>query len=111
VSDIWDIQAGENLKAEGMALVQKPVAEQWKSDALAALRQVAGRMEFLTADDVIELVGDPPLPADPRAWGPIISHGCRVGWIEAHGLTKSRRSSCHATPRRVYRSLVYRGAP
>jgi hypothetical protein len=54
---------------------------------------------FLTADDVIEIVGDPPPPADPRAWGPLIRSACLKGWIAPQGLTKSRRASCQPTRR------------
>ena len=73
---------------------------------------VARRKPFFTSDDV-ELrrarIGG-PTTHENRAFGPLMLQAQREGICQPTGrFEASRRRVLHASPRRVWQSLVYRG--
>lgn len=51
-----------------------------------------------------------PLPPDPRAWGAVVNAAVRDGILVRDRFELTKIPPAHATPRPVWRSLIYRRA-
>jgi hypothetical protein len=80
--------------------------------ALSYVQSVAMQQEFLTVDDVVnawEFDGAPRdgTFSDPRVWGVVMRRAHRQGiLIKTDHFKPSQNDTCHATPRRIWRSKV-----
>lgn len=107
------LDAGRAARDEGMGRAALHADFDWLAAALNAVRMVAEARAEFTVDAVqarlVELgVGRPP---EGRAMGAVMVSARQHGLIE--GTDKYEPSSqpqCHANPRRVWKSLVYKGA-
>lgn len=84
-------------------------AEALKSHrAYEALKRVAERQQTFIVDDVQQEWGESF--AEGRAMGAVTLRGIREGIIEGtNEYRPSARENCHKNPRRVFKSLIYKG--
>lgn len=77
---------------------------------MAAL-DAAMALPELTSDDVIERIPESFRTHELRALGPVMVRAAKWGWIAKSDRAgrNSRRASLHASPRTVWRSLLYKG--
>lgn len=104
-------RAAEGAKREAMARVEAAANEAWKHAAIYAVLTAARTMRYLTSDDVMKLIPDTVATHELRALGPIMLYAARNEWIEKADVPglNSTRPSLHASPRTVWKSLIYRG--
>lgn len=106
---VLDRASGERLRADGMARADDHANADWKLAARLALRSLAFRQEYVTADDL--WASGLPKPAEPRAAGPIFMWGKKKLLIENSGqMMLTAQASGHRHPQAVWRSLVWPGA-
>jgi hypothetical protein len=74
----------------------------WSDAAADALRKLAARGMTFSAEDVRDLVGDPPTP---NAFGAVFLQASRAGVIEPVGFVKSRRIQRHRSWTQTWRGL------
>ncbi len=99
--------AGEQLRDQSMGRVESGASDEWKVAALLAVHLAAIYNHEITVDDATARMDPTITTKDDRAWGPMMMRGKKEGWIEpTERFIKSTRASCHASPRRVWRSLV-----
>jgi hypothetical protein len=77
-------------------------ASEWSGAAAKALRTLAAGGSAFSAEDVRDLVGDPPTP---NAFGALFLTASRAGLIEPVGIAKSRRIQRHSSWIRMWRGL------
>src|SRR5215471_15159085 len=110
-----DDDAGEAGKRDGMERAERHADEHWVRCMKEAGKIVALGKPFFTSDDVVDLCAKMHPNAsthEGRATGPIMGNMARQEWcVQTQDFVRSRRKSCHATPRVVYFSLIYRGPP
>ena len=78
---------------------------------LEAIRAVAERMEYFTADHVwqqLGQVGDGDRD-NGSGLGPMLKLACRSGIIERADHQKSQRPTTHGKPITLWKSLIFRG--
>lgn len=83
--------------------------DEYREQALVAIRRVAERCTEFTTDAVLD---EDPRLAGTRSLGPAMLHAAREGWIvstDRMGSSSTRAS--HARMKRVWRSLVIGGQP
>lgn len=86
--------------------------EQWRSVAVALLRQVCSTAAEFTADDIWAALEDwPVVTHEPRAMANVLLHGRREGWCAPTDRTaQCRRPSRNAGSVRIWRSLIGPGS-
>ena len=86
--------------------------EGWSERAFQLLRNYAVSHYTFMTEDVREWAHriGLPKPPDPRAWGAVTLRAAKAGLIVVECYRKTRIPPAHATPRPVWRSLVYREA-
>src|SRR6516164_2059219 len=100
-------------KHEGMTRVHLHADEIWKRQMYECVITVARRYQTFTSDDVFEvaaLCGYDHGTHDLRAFGPVMMIAAKNGvCCKAEcAPVNSRRASLHASPRAVWRSLIFR---
>lgn len=107
----FDPEESARRREEAIRRVESNADEKWKADAFQAVASIAREQSFLTTDDVWGKVsGDGT--HEPRAMGAIMRQAASAELIEAtERYEQSGRVACHRRPLRVWRSLVFRGAP
>lgn len=86
---------------EGVARAHRHAPRQWISDAGACLRALAITQTHFTADDVWQVIGQPP---EPRALGGVMVDMASNGWIKpTPRFEPSVRPERHAGPVRVWK--------
>jgi hypothetical protein len=111
LSIVDGLAEGERLRDASMAQVAR-ANPQWSDYADAALLFVAERREFFSSDAIWAVLGmwSVEEPTDRRALGPVLKRAANAELIESTGrVIKSSRAICHASPKLVYRSLVWHG--
>lgn len=93
------------------AMERREDNERFINAVLPYVRSVALDRQFFTVDDVSRewFAGGCPgdVASDARAWGLVMRRARKLGMIEPTGhFSPSENESCHATPRRVWRSLM-----
>jgi hypothetical protein len=85
---------------------------EWERYALACIAVVASTHSDFTADEVAEQMArktDAPKTHEPRAMGAVMLKAAAEGLIDSTEEFKaSTRSSTHNSPRRVWRSLIFK---
>ena len=77
----------------------------WYDAALRCVERAAHDMDYFTTDDVWRQ--GLRKPREPRALGPVMTEAMKRGWIvPLSSHEKSKRPEAHASPKRVWRSLV-----
>ena len=96
---------GEQLKEAGIARVECNTSRQWRDAVLEVIKDVARRNYEFTADEIHEATdaaGVPPAH-HPNAWGAVIRHAQRLGYMSKTGMTRrSKRPNQHSTDIPLY---------
>lgn len=101
-----DLSAGQALRDAAIALVDAADPD-FVARALGALQRVAYRQPELTTDDVWVELGS--APRERRAMGAVMQRGKRLGYIRStKRMQQSAQPQCHARPKQVWVSLVWR---
>jgi hypothetical protein len=103
-------------KKLGMERVDLHADEDWKEVMLDLVKKTAKEREFFTSDHVFELFeasGSIAETHDRRAFGPIMLQAAKLGICDMAYCppVNSNRASLHASPRRVWRSLIFARKP
>lgn len=86
--------------------------DDWRDAALTAIKVVAKTMVEFTTDDVMAVDPELERAREPRALGPTMLRAAREGWIEpTDRYAPSKRKQSNLRPKRVWRSLLFPGAP
>jgi len=103
------VDAGEQGKANGMAMAWESASPQFREAALQVLKSVARRQPELSVNDLwdgLEMLGI--TTHENRASGPAMREAACKGWIECTDRTiKTSRPSRHKGDVRVWRSLLF----
>lgn len=94
-------KTGKDLRDEGVASVYGHTPESWRSSTQLLIAQLASNGQPFTAEDVREIVGDPP--NHHNAMGAQFIGAAKAGLIEKVGYTQPTRSSRHASVMAVWR--------
>lgn len=96
-----------------MARAAQAADSHWWQCMLEAGKAVAERKPYFNADDLLAWMHRHHPNAtthELRATGPLMSAIGRLGYgVPTQDFVPSRQKACHATPRRVWYSLIYRG--
>jgi hypothetical protein len=89
-------QAGDRLKAEGMADADDVTDDDWKTECDDAIAEMARRRIPFQASDLVRegLVTE---PVNHHQWGPRFSYAARRGVIREVTASKSRRASSRSS--------------
>jgi hypothetical protein len=105
-------RASRAARDEALERVETNASDRWMIEYRKAIERVAHLQEFFSADDVVDDFNaqpSPPRQHEPRASGPVTLQAVRDGVIELHDkFVNSRRPTLHASPIRVYRSLLFK---
>jgi len=85
--------------------------QRWQEAMSEQIREVAGRLEYFSADDVFAEMPEEAMP-DGRRFGPLMLKAVKAGICEKtdrHIL--SVRPANHGRPIRLWRSLIWRSLP
>jgi hypothetical protein len=97
----------------GIARANNAANPEWKAFMYDGIVVVAREKQFFTSDDVEELriLCGGPATHENRAFGALMLRARRNGVCRPTGsFEASRRRILHASPRRVWESLIYPGA-
>jgi hypothetical protein len=86
------------------------VIESWSDLAMQELSVFAQVNAEFMAEDLRVWAHDKglPKPPDPRAWGAVVNRAVKRGIIVRDRFELTKVPPAHATPRPVWRSLIYR---
>lgn len=109
--DLFDFDAAKRGRADGMARADEAADEDWKAAAEVAVITAAKALPLLTSDDVMRCIDPTVSTHELRAMGPVMMRAAKAGWIEKANLPGrlSQRPSLHASPRTVWKSLLFTG--
>lgn len=98
---------GRRLRDAAVKKVHRHAAPGFLEAADRAAERAARELEYLTVDDLwLAMAGDAKTH-DNRAMGPVMTRAKKRGLIEpTDQFRPSTQPSCHANPRRIWRSLV-----
>jgi hypothetical protein len=101
---------GVARKKASMQQVDDNASLAWKREADKAALRAARVCEYLTSDDVVKLIPPSARTHEWRAMGPVMQRAARAGMIVKADMPgrNSNRPALHASPRTVWKSLVYR---
>lgn len=104
-----DYAIAENEKRAAIAQVEENAAPDWRTYALATVKQVAERCAEFSTDKILEAMTDAPVwTHELRALGPIMLSAARAGFIVATDkFVTSDSISRHRSPKRVWKSNLY----
>jgi hypothetical protein len=104
-------QKSREAAADAIAAVSGAASDAWKEEAFQSLKTVARRKKFITTDDVWEDLDLRSIdsPRERRAIVAAINRGAREGVIvKGQGHKSSEIVECHARPKQIWMSLLYR---
>jgi hypothetical protein len=109
--DQMDLFAARSARDEAMARVEEHADVDWKVAARRAVLDAARVLPRLTSDDVMDRISGVSTH-ELRALGPIMLAAAKNGWIAKADCAAvlCRRSSRHAAPLTVWRSLILEAA-
>jgi hypothetical protein len=104
---ILDLKEGRRRREEAIAVVDENADEQWKAEALEAVRQVCLTQRTFTTDDVWAKLGKKDHTRENRAMGAVMRRARSAEYCEATSRYKpTKQPESHASPHRVWRSLL-----
>lgn len=105
--DVFDEELSERARDIGIARVEASTDE-WQSEAVTTIREIATKQVSLTTDDVwAELGRDDDI--EGRAMGAAMRMAAKLGYIRRTNTTqKSVRVACHRRDLRIWESLLCR---
>lgn len=106
------VVAARVARQQAIALVDTNADEEWKAEALGALKWCADSYALLTADDVwtrLSMVGT-ARTHEPAALGPIFLRGAKNNWIEKTAATRPTQYTQRHRDLTVWRSRLHQGA-
>lgn len=110
---LFDPEAAREARDEAMSRVDGAIdIEEWKPIADRAIEELARRSPAFIVDEVWKILDGwrIPRPREGRAVGPRITEAHKRGLIApTEDFRPSEQVRSHATPRRVWRSRIYRG--
>jgi hypothetical protein len=102
---VLDAEESATAAAEGIARAEAGATDEWRAEALEAVRRAATQKMFITADDVWAILDK---PEEPRALGAILLRAARAGWLERTGRTKTTTQvSGHCHPVSIWKSKLH----
>lgn len=116
MTDLFDFANTRDLARDGMARAVEHadrVEPSWSDRASDILHRYALTNPEFMAEDVrvyAHKIEQLPSPPDPRAWGAVVNTAVRQGLIARDRYELTKIPPAHATPRPVWRSLIYRRA-
>lgn len=106
----FNAPAATAARDDALKRVAANVEWDWAAHALAAVRKTAMALETFIVDEVWLRLPPGGEPHEPRAMGTVMRRAREMGWIEATSdYRPSDRVTSHRNPRRVWRSLLWRG--
>ena len=103
---LFDPDEGRARRDEGMANADDHANPDWRDRALEAVYQLAASKPVFCAEDVWERGLEKP--REPRALGPVMMRAAKLGYCRGTMQHRnSRMVTQHATPVRVYESLIF----
>lgn len=111
VSDLLDLLAAQEAKAEAIQRAGAHARPEWKEAAARVIHDLALTLETFTTDQVWEALANyPQATHEPRALGALMQEAAKAGAISAtNEYRNSARPACHSRPVRVWRSNFYKG--
>lgn len=110
--DLFDLDVGRRLRDLGIDQADGAADPAWSAAALLAVHDCAKALPEFICDEVWKYIPAGFDTHEKRAMGGVIKWAVRLEWIEGTGdYRQTRRKASHATPRQIWRSLIYRGAP
>ena len=107
--ELFDFDEGGRRKEDALARVTAGANSDWKSAAFEAVRKTAENFETFIVDDVWGHIEPGHATRDNRAMGPVMLRAQAAKIIASTDFfSRSRRVTCHQSPRRVWRSLVFK---
>ena len=110
----FDPKKAARKREEAIRRVDEHAEEQWKMDALHAVKMVARQRKHFTTDavwKVLEGITDFE-PAEPRAMGAVMRRAVKAGFCVITTETReSIRTSCNRRPLRIWESLIHGQGP
>ena len=105
---LWSYAESVRARDKGIALAEYGATQAWRADALNAVHACAQVYAEFTADDVWLILKR--RTGEPRALGSVMQSARRKGWIApTDRFTPTHKTSQHAQPIRVWKSLVHQG--
>lgn len=108
--DLFDLPAGKAARDAAMDQIDENANEEWRLFMLEVIRETARRYEFFTTDRIYATASErnTPYVHDRRALGPLMTQMQKAFVIEpTERFDSSQRPVAHASPKRVWRSLIY----
>jgi len=110
--DPFDPEASKAGKIDGMTRVDEGADPSWSARMQAYAVETARALPFFTSDDVYRralAAGMTMSTHDQRAFGPVMLRVAKAGVCRKADLppVNSQRKTLHASPRSVWRSLIY----
>jgi len=88
--------------------VETNADQEWTQAARRALVSLCNRLPFLTSEDVAQAIPEDVTTHEPRALGPIMMWGRKLGWIEATSQFRtSTGAKNHCRPQRIWKSRTF----
>ena len=98
---LFDLGAGETLRDNGVTAAgsTNPQAPAWRADAEAAIEVLAQTRTVFSADNLVAIVGPPPIP---NMLGAVFLSASRAGLIVCTGFRPAQRPTAHARMQRTW---------
>lgn len=108
---LFDPDEGDRRKQEGMGRAYDHASPVWKNAGYNAIRECCETLAEYTTDQVHYRLGTADDHEDElRGLGSMMTQAAKWGWHTKTDRTiDSVRPICHKSPKRVWRSNLYRG--
>ena len=109
---LFDALTGAQLRDDAIERVAEHAAPGFLDLAVLAIERVARARPRFIVDAVWQELGDAVSTHEKRAMGAAMQQGRRLGFIDpTDDFAPSDQPQCHANPRRIWASRLYRSAP
>jgi hypothetical protein len=112
--EIFDARRAIKLREEALRKVEQNAKARWRADALRAVEETARHHRTFIVDAPWKRLAriTDYKPHEGRAMGAVMRRAASAGYIESTpDFRPSARIKSHRTPRRIWRSLIYRQPP
>ena len=98
-------------KKAGMEASERGANAAWVASMMECINKTCRCCRIFNSDYVMKLYTGKEKTRDLRALGPLMRRAAKLGWCELADLPprNSTRRSLHASPREMWRSLIYEG--
>jgi hypothetical protein len=100
--------AARRVRDEALTRVSAHATPGFLEVAVAAIKVVAQRQQFLTTDEVMKQIANLATTPDLRALGPCMTKAMKLRYIApTDRVRNTERASRHAAPVRIWESLLW----